>query len=146
MHELRQDTPYRKKKFSITKTIGLITLISAMLFGIVEGIIIGVREYDKYTAIKKEVAILKKDNTSKDKLITTLQTKVDLLDEFINKKKTSYAVGFRVLIDENEEHIPIYKDWEGVTHHIYKDIQATYSFGVDSYFYVDSEGTKTFVW
>jgi hypothetical protein len=135
-----------KFKFNLVKAITVSTILIGLIVGLVEGIIIGVREYDKYKELQKEVVALKKDKSEKDALIIKLQSELTTIHKFMESKETSFAVGFRVIVDKTGKRTKGYRRWNGVTEPLYKDGQMSSYYGVDSYFWVDSTGVKHHVW
>ena len=63
---------------------------------------------------------------------------------YIESKKQSFAVGFRVMknIDEHtgeETWIKQYRDFKGKWNNIYLDLEMSEYFGVEQYYYIDQE-------
>jgi hypothetical protein len=135
-----------KSKFSVAKTIGLLTLICGTLIGLIEGIVFGVREYDKYQSIKKEVEYLKYENAQKDSVINRLSIKLTYIGNHIEKEKESFAVGFRVVYDERGKKQKTYRDWNGELHLVFRDDEYLRQTGYEYYFFIDPEtGLKKYV-
>lgn len=135
-----------KKRFNIVKSIGIVTLISGTLIGLIEGVIFGVREFDRYQAIKKEVEYLRIENVQKDSVIQKLSAKLQYIYRHIEKEKESYAVGFRVVFEERGKKLKTYRDWNGELHTVFRDEDYFRQTGFEYYFYIDSEtGLKKYV-
>jgi hypothetical protein len=135
-----------KKRYSIAKSIGLVTLISGAIIGLIEGVIFGVREYDQYQYLKKEVQFLRTDNAQKDSIIRRLSVKLNVIDNHIEKEKESYAVGFRVVFDDRGKKTKTYRDWDGELHSVFRDEDYLRQTGYEYYFYIDANtGLKKYV-
>jgi hypothetical protein len=135
-----------KFKFSLVKAITVIGLLAGLIVGIVEGIIVGVREYDKYTKLQTEVTKLKKHEAEKHRLIISLESELSTFKKFMDSKQNTFAVGFRVTIDEDGKKVKGYKNWDGETKILYRDGQMSDYYGIDTYFWVDDDGEKIHVW
>lgn len=64
--------------------------------------------------------------------------------DYIESKSKSYAVGHRVKKVYDEEKgkwikVKQYRDWEGVFHDVYIDLELSDFYGWDQYYYIDSE-------
>ena len=78
--------------------------------------------------------------------------KISKLEEYIDTKEKSYAVGFRVFREKNEETSDfikrkMYRDWDGNWHEVHYDFELSTKFGVGYYYYIDKEnGKKVYCW
>jgi len=85
-------------------------------------------------------SIMSSDSTMKESFDMRILT----IEAWINNKKTSRAVGFRMklVVDEDteiERWEKQYRDWSGMWHKVYLDPDLSELYGVDHYYYIDEE-------
>ena len=84
--------------------------------------------------------------------LDSLQRTDRSLHDYIAKKKSSYAVGYRVkkVFDEQTgkyRKVRQYRDWKGYFNDIYIDHEATEFYGIDQYYYIDKDSQlKIYCW
>ena len=144
----KQKQPWYKTVF---KAFAAAVTISGMVWGVFEVIWVVAEWHQKEVALETKVSDLEKKlkdvisgDVKKDK-------QIDSLISYIESKKTSFAVGFRVnkITDEETGEITykkMYRDWNGVWHEIHYDLYMSQTYGYDYYFYVDKNtGDKIYV-
>lgn len=95
---------------------------------------------------------LDKIESSIDSLYKGDLKEFSIVNDFLNKKKETFAVGFRVkkTIDEHTGEprwIKQYRDWKGNLNDIYLDYELTEYYGMEYYFYYDKDThEKIYCW
>lgn len=118
-----------------------IVAMLAFIVTAVEGVVLGVRFWDDWTALKQLFESEKKVNE-----------RLDAIEAFIFEKKSSYAVGFRVEKVFDQEtggviKVQQYRDWLGRSHNVYLDLESTELFGIDHYYYINPKShEKIYCW
>lgn len=115
-------------------------MILAVIAGLSTGgsyLISGVNWWNSQQNIPKKV----QEMEVRDSIILL---KLDFVIEYIENKKKSFAVGFRVAktVDEHTGEprwVRQYRDWKGRWHPIYLDLELTELYGIEQYYYIDSD-------
>ena len=81
----------------------------------------------------------------------SFETRISHLEEYVNRKRKSHQVGFRVVTitdDETGRQVKRkkYRGWDLEEHTVYKDEFLSKQEGIDYYFYVDTDGERVYVW
>lgn len=121
--------------------IGAIT-VCGVVWGIFEIVIKVNKEWEDYQEFKNRLELLEKDAKNQDSLINANKT-------YIEKKKGSYAVGFRVVTEWDDDLNMFlkkrkYRDWSGETYIVHKDEYYSNHYGYDYFFYIDKTGEKKY--
>lgn len=138
---------YQKFWGKIVATLAVFSTLGIIL----EGIIVGVNWYNHQQEMFKKVTtletmmldIINGDKQKDDKIVK--------LEDYVSSKNKSYAVGFRVFKDVDEETGKIiktkkYRDWSGVWYNVHIDNSMSDYYGVDYYYYIDKDGEKIYCW
>lgn len=100
---------------------------------------------EKIELLEKTVQKIINEDKEKDKKIQSLQ-------DYVDDKNQSFAVGFRVFIKEDPYSNDVvrkkmYRDWNGVWHEVHLDHKYTNYYGIDYYYYISKEsGEKVYCW
>ncbi len=136
-----------EKKRWYNKVWGKVVAAMAIL-GVLGGIFQGTYECTKlwyeYQELRKTVA-------NHDSAQTNYETRLTNAETYIELKKKSYQVGFRVVIITDEatgKHIKRkkHRGWTGDEHTVYKDQFWSDQEGIDYYFWIDSTGERIYCW
>lgn len=136
------------KKSFIKRTwktfVGILT-VGGVIWGVLTGIYWFTEKWHEYEVFKEsEKQVL-------DRLDKIEANQKKLLN-YVDKKSTSFAVGFRVFKMEDEETgkttlVKRYRDWDGVWHEIFRDKELSDLYGVDYYYYIDKQtDEKIYCW
>jgi broad specificity polyphosphatase/5'/3'-nucleotidase SurE len=109
--------------------------IAGAIWGILEGVYYFTEQWHEIQTMKKEWAEMKEEEQ-------WVKENVNKLVKYVQDKKKSYAVGFRMFRYEDEQTGETkwkkrYRDWNGEWHDIFYDQEASELMGVDYYYYVD---------
>jgi hypothetical protein len=114
--------------------------VLGVLWGIFEGVYIFAEYVHEYENLKEKV-----DSEAFDVRITKLE-------KYVLNKRKSFHVGFRVFKYFDEEtglttRVKRYRDWNGVWHEIFRDLEASETYKVDYYYYIDKKtDEKIYCW
>ena len=114
------------------------------VWGILEGVYFFTQHWHEYQLLIKTVKKLNNGDNN-------FENRITYLENYLEKKNKSYAVGFRVTIVTDEEtgrHIKkrTHRGWDGEERNVYKDAALSETNGVDYYFWVDEQGERNYVW
>lgn len=131
---------YQKAWGKVLATISVLTV----LYGIFEAVYQCVGFYNEYEALKTTVIELQNVDNS-------YESRISSIEEFVNRKKKSFAVGFRVVVVTDEEtgkqvKRQKHRGWDLEEHTVYKDEALSEQEGYDYYFWVDKNGSRVYVW
>jgi hypothetical protein len=135
----------------IWKVFVTVLAIGATVWGLLESIYWVTDYFHDQQIHNKKIDTLEKTlldviNGDKEK-----DFKIEELNDYIEQKKHSYAVGFRVekqiLPDGSIQKKKMYRDWDGHWHEVHLDNHMTAVYGIDYYFYIDKNtGEKVYCW
>lgn len=139
--------PESQKKQWYQKAWGkVVALISAVgiLGGIFEVTYLATEFYHEHKQMQQTLEYLVPGEQS-------FETRISNLEEYINRKRKSHQVGFRVVVITDEEtgrqtKRKKYRGWDLEEHTVYKDEYLSEQDGIDYYFYVGPDGERVYVW
>jgi len=127
---------YQKAWGKVVATVSILGILA----GIFEGVYLFTEMWHDYKELQEKVKNEDYDN------------RIKKLEIYVTEKRKSFAVGFRVFKEFDEETGKItyqkrYRDWEGIWHEIYYDLEASELYGVDYYYYIKrGTGEKIYCW
>ena len=126
-----------KVAISVITTAGIV-------FGVLEVVFWFSKWYDEEVAYRNSLEKMIEDNKS-------IKQDLKKATDYISKKKSSFAVGYRVFRELDEEtgkivKTKMYRDWSGSWHEVHFDSEMSEFYGVDHYFYIDDYGDKVYCW
>jgi hypothetical protein len=160
-HIENQETPQpvavivaMKKKWYKTwwKSLTGVLAIVGLIWGVFEGVYMFTAWHHQFEHDRYEISILKKKVNTIIENDLLKDEKIKKFSNYIVSKRKSYAVGFRVFNDKDEDtgivtQKKMYRDWEGIWNEVYIDNKYSRDFGVDYYYYIDKKtGEKTYCW
>jgi hypothetical protein len=140
-------TPWWKR---IWKTFVAAIAIAGLIWGVLEVVWVVVKWHDDEVRLEQTVTDQLKTIDSLTVALNNQATQINKINSWIDKKKLSFAVGFRVqkeYDEENERWIykKMYRDWTGVWREIHLEQYTSELLGYSVYFYVDGDGEKQYV-
>lgn len=111
--------------------------VCGLVWGVLEGVYFFTEQWHDYTILKENVDSLKHGDERYEKRIFELEN-------YVANKRLSFAVGFRVFKETDEEtgitnKVKKYRDWDGKWHTVFRDKEYSDIYGVDYYYYIDKE-------
>lgn len=141
---INQPTP-KKSTFSIwSKRILGVIGVAGVIWGSLEGVYVFTEKYHEYEIYKTTVDSL--DNHNQD-----FENRLLKIEKYVNQKRSSFAVGFRVVTVIDEEtgrkiKKKTYRGWDGVVHTVYKDGYLSDMEGIAYYFWIGEDGERNYCW
>lgn len=127
------------------KTKVAVFAVLGALWGILEGVYWFTEKWHEWEVLKdNEVHMVER--------IDRLEENQKNILQYVENKRKSFAVGFRVFkeVDEITGEVTFakrYRDWKGVWHEIFQDLEASRYYGVDYYYYIDKNSDeKIYCW
>ncbi len=131
---------YQKAWGKVVATISVITILA----GIFQATYMATEFWYEYQAMHAEVEKLTQEKQE-------LLRRLEVLEYYVDRKKKSYQVGFRVVVVSDEDtglHVKRkkYREWNGEEHTVYRDKLLSDQEGYDYYFWIDSLGNRNYCW
>ena len=140
MPEKEKKPWYQKAWGKVVAAISVIVTLGAIL----EGGYLLYGFYDEYKQMQATMELLVEQENS-------FETRISHVEEFVNRKNKSYAVGFRVVTVTDEEtgrqtKRKKYRGWDGEEHTVYLDKEFSEQQGIDYYFWIAADGSINYCW
>lgn len=139
---------YQKLWGKVLGAVGVFTtclIIIKAIFSVFEWYYEKEQALSKIDEIEKTMINMINDENKKNE-------KIYRLEQYIDTKEQSYAVGFRVFKEKNEASEgytkrKMYRDWDGEWHEVHYDFQLSTQYGIGYYYYIDKiNGDKVYCW
>lgn len=135
---------------SVWKSVLALTLVCGTFWGIFEVVYVVATWHKDEVALSQNVTKLGNSIDSLLVLINNADQEIENIENYIDKKKQSYQVGFRVVRqydDETHQYVSkkMFRAWDGILYEVHYDYALSQTWGYDYYFYVDIDGEKIYV-